>query len=264
VIVVIRYLGLFLLWNALLSVAVLFLPRVPALLAALALTGAYLWLLLNGAPHFPRQWSALRLRPLVGAALRWTLIGIPAALVFTWALGEVYVRLVPVPPEHFDPFRPLMGDPVGRLTITLLAIAIAPVLEEFVFRGLIQSSLERRWGALRALTATAFLFALVHFNPRIFPLYFVLGLIFGYGVYATRSIWAGVLLHAVNNTAAMVGIVLPQERVEIPTIWETGLTSEWWSSVATLLLTGAFLAHVARRLWSTRRGATLRPVVDSG
>jgi membrane protease YdiL (CAAX protease family) len=260
----IRYLGLFLLWNALLSVVVFFLPRVPALLTALGLAGAYLWLLLRGARHPTRQWAALRLRPLTGPALRWTLIGIPVALVFTWALGEVYVRLVRVPPEHFDPFRPLMGDPVGRLTITLLAIAIAPLLEELVFRGLIQSNLERRWGALRAMSATALLFAVVHFNFRVFPLYFALGLIFGYAVYATRSIWAGVLLHAVNNTAAMVGLVLPDERVEIPTIWETGLTPDWWSSVAALLLNGALLALVGRRLWGTRQPVTLRPVGRSG
>src|SRR5690606_8405476 len=154
----------------------------------------------------------LRLRPLHGAALTWTLVAIPVLLVLSWALGDVYTRLVPVPPESLNPFEALLSESDGRLLITVFAVGIAPIVEEFTFRGLVQRGHDRRYGAATGIILAAAMFALVLLLPWVFPLHFFLGAAFGFAVWAPRSIWTGVLLHTANNTAAMIGFAVSGEE----------------------------------------------------
>ena len=254
--------GLFIVWNLAVSVALALLPGPAALATGVVLTGAFVWRLVGQGEHVDR---VFRIRPLRGAALGWTLAAILPLQAFNWALGEVYVRLVPVPPENFDPFARLMDEPAGRLAVTLLAVAAAPLIEELIFRGMTQRRLERRLGPAGGIAATALLFAIVHFLPWIFPLHFFLGLAFGYAVYATRSVWAGVILHAANNGSAMVGLIVqPDPPEQLPTLWTTGPNADWWTSVTAAIVTGLLLALVARGLWNARPAASLRPAAADG
>ena len=80
----------------------------------------------------------------------------------------------------------------------------APVLEETVFRAWIQRPAERRWGPAVAITSSAVLFALVHLDSALVPFYFIDGVIIGVTVWLTRSLWAGVVLHAAHNVFSTV------------------------------------------------------------
>lgn len=226
---------------------------------ALALGAWVLQAYLLGGPRPQRRRALLRLRPLSRATLPWTLAAVPALLLASWALGEVWTRLVPVPPESFDPFDQLARTAGGRLALTVLAVAVAPVLEEFFFRGLIQRSLERRLGAGRGIVAAAGLFAIAHFLPWVLPLHLFLGLAFGYAVYATRSIWTGVLLHAANNAAAVVGLRMQAENPQpTPTIWQAGLGREWWLAVGVAAVAAVLLARIAQGMLAAARAERLR------
>lgn len=254
-----KHLWIFLLWNVLVSLALLYLPEPVGVVAALALALALLQGYLLGGPRPRRRQALLRLRPLPRPTIPWTAAAVPVLLFTTWALGEVYTRLVPVPPESFDPFGGMTDTPLGRLSLAVLAVGVAPVLEEFFFRGLIQRTLERRWGAAAGIGGAAALFALVHFLPWVLPLHLFLGLVFGFAVYATRSIWAGVVLHAANNAAAMLGMGLQDDDVALPpTVWETGPDREWWLLVGTLLIALLLLARTGRGLWEAGKRARLR------
>jgi membrane protease YdiL (CAAX protease family) len=262
---VLKYFGAFLAWNIAASLALVILHPLAGLLVTLALGAVLLWGYLLRGDDPDDHADLLRLRPLEGDRLRWTLAAVPIFLVFNWALGEVYVRLVPVPPENFDPFARMMADPAGRLAITVLAVAVAPILEELVFRGVIQGSIERRRGVAAGLIVTAVLFAVIHFRPWVLPLHVFLGLSFGWVVYVTRSVWAGVILHAANNAAAMLGAGVQDEPVSVlPTLWDTGLTADWWSSVGVAVASGALLLAVAVRLWKARPERRLRHAVADG
>ncbi|MEX2570134.1 MAG: CPBP family intramembrane glutamic endopeptidase [Gemmatimonadota bacterium] len=259
--VVLRPLAAFLLWNLAVGSFLLFTTPEVGLPIALVLSAAFLWgyLLRPRAGSSPaRRWATLRLRPLRGDALRWTLLAVPVLLLLSWTLGDVYTRLVAVPPESLNPFEPIMRSPLGRLTLSIFAIAVAPVIEEFLFRGLIQRELERRRGITRGIAIAAALFAMVHLLPWVFPLHFFLGVAFGFAVYATRSIWSAVILHAANNAAAMMGVVFASEVDNVATVWEIGVTVDLvWS--ATLLLAAIFLAAwIARKLLEAGGHAALR------
>jgi membrane protease YdiL (CAAX protease family) len=150
----------------------------------------------------------------------------------------------------------------------VFAVAIAPLLEEFLFRGVLQRTLERRWRDWRAIVVATFVFALVHWHPGFMPalpLYLFLGLAFGYAAYATRTIWAGVILHAANNAMAMVSMAAnPGTSDSPPIVWSSGPTREWWLSVLAALVTGAMLYFVARGLWNARNDHGLRHAAADG
>lgn len=245
------YLGAFLLWNLVISGIVLLLPAAAAIPASIA---AYILLLrvyfLGPGRRARRRRALLRLRPLTGDALRWTLLAAPVVLAMTWGLEGVYLRLVPVPPDTLDPLGPLMDTPAGVLSISILAVGIAPVVEEMFFRGLVQRSLEKRLGAVWGIGLASALFAAVHLLPWVFPLHLFLGAVFGFVVYATRSLWAGVLLHAINNAVAMIGMAAVGDRTaHTPTVWEIGPTPDLWTSVTVLVAASAVGVWIARRLW---------------
>ncbi len=255
---VLKEVGVFLLWNIAIGLAILLLPPAAGIVIALLLSGWLLfrYILRRGKSGQPRRWAILRIRPIARAQLRWVGIGVPLVIAFSWALGEIYTRLVPVPPENFSTFGPLTSTMYGRLALALLAVAIAPLVEEFFFRGLIQSRLARAYGSTMGIGVAAALFAAVHLLPWIFPLHFFLGLALGYSVYITRSIWTGVILHAANNTTALVATgIQTVEPISAPTLWEVGLTAEWWIALLILAVSGIGLAWTVGRLRATRASA---------
>ncbi len=84
--------------------------------------------------------------------------------------------------------------------ILVMAIALGPaVSEELVFRGLIGQGLVQRWGLLRGVGMTAALFALAHVSPAHAIATLPLGLFLHWVYLQTRSLWAPILLHFLNN-----------------------------------------------------------------
>lgn len=248
---ILAVIAVFLFWNVAIVVPVFALPAPSGVVVSLLFSGWVLhhFILRAGQPGEARRRATLRIRPLQGTARGWTLVFIPTVLAVSWALGEVYSGLVPIPPNTLDPFGQLTNTAMGRLSATVLAVGVAPVLEEFVFRGLLQRPLERRWGPVWGITVTAAVFALAHMLPWVFPLHFALGAAFGFAVYATRSIWAGVLLHAANNTLAVLGLFGEKPVLSTPTIWQTGPTPSWWAAAALLLPATLAAVWIGRRMW---------------
>jgi membrane protease YdiL (CAAX protease family) len=94
--------------------------------------------------------------------------------------------------------------PGGTLVLVVLIVALAPLIEEFAFRGWMQRPLERRLGPAPAIGLTALLFALAHLQPGGIPIRLAGGAALGYAVWATGSIWAGVALHVAWNAGVLL------------------------------------------------------------
>jgi membrane protease YdiL (CAAX protease family) len=94
----------------------------------------------------------------------------------------------------------------------LTACISAPLLEEVLFRGLVQNMFRtvlrgrsERFLAARdiiAIVLTAALFALIHGTISGFPPLFVVGLMCGFAYLRTGTLWAAVGVHFVNNVVA--------------------------------------------------------------
>lgn len=92
------------------------------------------------------------------------------------------------------------------LIMNLVVIALIPAIgEELFFRGVIQKVFSEWFkNAHIAILVTAILFSALHmqffgFLPRM-----VLGLLFGYYFYWTKSLWVPIVAHFINNGGAVI------------------------------------------------------------
>jgi len=151
-----------------------------------------------------------RVRP-PGRAWPWIVATAPAMAALPLALWTVLLALgLAHETEWPERLREWTALPGGDAAFVLLAVAVAPLLEEFGFRGWVQRPVERRLGAQAAITLSALLFALAHADMDYLPVRLAGGLVLGHAVYATRSIWTGVALHLAWNAGALgFGAVVP-------------------------------------------------------
>ncbi|WIF94253.1 type II CAAX endopeptidase family protein [Caminicella sporogenes] len=127
-----------------------------------------------------------------------TLFMYPVAVFFN-LLMMIIIRsfsvIKPLPIPTADSFHEYIG------LFFIIAIS-AGICEEIFFRGMLLSAYEERFGK-KAIVITAFLFGIFHFNLQNLFGPVVLGLIFGYLVYLTDSIYAGIIGHITNNGLAV-------------------------------------------------------------
>ncbi|MDP2181373.1 MAG: CPBP family glutamic-type intramembrane protease [Actinomycetota bacterium] len=97
----------------------------------------------------------------------------------------------------------------GFALSVLLVVVIAPVVEELVFRGVLQQAFETRWEAGVAIASGAALFGAYHFTVWLFVPTFVLGLAAGWLAHARESLWPAIALHALYNLVAVAVLFWP-------------------------------------------------------
>lgn len=91
-----------------------------------------------------------------------------------------------------------------NIAVRFAAVAlIAPIVEELLFRGLLQRSLEHRLPKWGALLLASLLFGLVHGQLKALPMLVVLGMAMGYVYQKTGSLRIPILLHIINNAMAL-------------------------------------------------------------
>jgi membrane protease YdiL (CAAX protease family) len=89
---------------------------------------------------------------------------------------------------------------VHRLTLFALGAVIAPLVEEFMFRGVLLRALQPALGFVGSVVLTSAVFAMLHPQlPMGFLSIFVLGVGFSILYGLTGSLWPSVLAHAINN-----------------------------------------------------------------
>ena len=116
---------------------------------------------------------------------------------------------------HTDPQRdsqPIVqlfehvAEPAKRIPIILLAVVVAPMAEEFVFRGFLYGVLKRYAGAVPALIFTGITFAIIHLHvPSLFPL-FLLACVLTLAYELSGSLLVPMAMHALFNSVTLVGV----------------------------------------------------------
>lgn len=144
------------------------------------------------------------------------LLGIPAGFVLQlFVLPLVYWPLRELWPDTFNSEEveeratELVDKADGGWIWVLAAVVVvgAPIVEELVYRGLLQRSLGTRVGRWPALAAVALLFALIHFSPVEIPGLFLAGLAFGVGVVWTGRIGPGLITHFAFNATGLAVVL---------------------------------------------------------
>lgn len=110
-----------------------------------------------------------------------------------------------------DTLTPIVSSGTGRgawyLAFLFIQMAVlAPVFEEYWFRGVIQSSLAP-YGNGFAILVSSLCFGMAHGNIHQFCYTVIVGICLGYVRYATGSIMPTMIMHAIFNSIAGIAIV---------------------------------------------------------
>ena len=141
---------------------------------------------------------------------------------------------------------------VPELLWVILVIALIPAFaEEFLFRGLVQRSLEKGSTPWRAVIATGIIFGAYHVNPTSFVPLAALGIYLGFLAMRADSLWVSVAAHFYNNAVACVAVFLHQDEDAILTgvpeqMGTTELLLSFWLFGVIFLLATYYFIHATK------------------
>jgi sodium transport system permease protein len=90
------------------------------------------------------------------------------------------------------------------IIIAFSAVVVAAIVEEMLFRGFVQTSLEHEFDVTKAVMSTALLFVIFHFNPWWSIQVMIFGIILGVIAWKSNSIIPSIIMHAINNSVALL------------------------------------------------------------
>ena len=103
----------------------------------------------------------------------------------------------------YNTFLPLGGSSWTNLVYIVITFAVLPaVTEEYIFRGILLHEYQN-YGIATSVILSSLMFAMLHFNLHQLPVYFFCGVVAAYSVYITKSLYASILLHFLNNMYAI-------------------------------------------------------------
>jgi uncharacterized protein len=179
-------------------------PMIWSLVGSSLLTLFLLWLYLRGKDRFAaiglNQWSQLTLkRTLALAALLCS-----GAMLFNYLYETYAIPNVKMQDELQALFASIPATFGNRLVLFMTVAVLAPAVEELLFRGLLQKSLSHKMPIVVAIGISSAIFAAMHMDFYAFPALFAMGSAFGFIYYRTGSLRVNILLHMINNGAALV------------------------------------------------------------
>lgn len=173
-------------------------------------------------------------------------------LTFLWAaqnlIGEVNIlidKAIPPPPWFWEMFNKIFESDYGIYGAILKVVIIAPVIEELIFRGVIMHGLMRNYSKFTAIFVSALMFALFHLNPWQFPATFILGLLLGFLMVRTRSIYLCIIGHAINNGLVLYSIE-NWEELKGTSFFLMGKTDQLLISALIVLISSSLIIVLSR------------------
>src|SRR3989442_739046 len=97
-----------------------------------------------------------------------------------------------------------------RIMIIVFAVAIAPVVEEFLFRFFLYGVLKRYFGRFLGITLNALLFAAAHTHFPSFAPLFILGSCFTVAYEWSGSILVAMTMHSLFNSVSLTALAFPE------------------------------------------------------
>lgn len=193
----------------LLSLALCPLIRLLSLSLPLGDLPLALWYIVISIPLFVAAFVIIRMMGLVpkdvGFSFRYSQLPLHLLIIGTGiAFGIIEYLILQTTPllDTLD---------LGAVVITVLSLTIGTgLMEELIFRGIIQCSLQPIVGSFRSIVISALVFAILHIGWQSFidlVFVFAVGVFWGWVFVKTRSIISITLSHSLTNI--MLFIVLP-------------------------------------------------------
>ncbi|MFQ5769573.1 MAG: lysostaphin resistance A-like protein [bacterium] len=123
--------------------------------------------------------------------------------ILTDEMDRIISTFIKIPPEFEELLTEMLvvDSLLDGVILFFAAVVLAGLIEEMLFRGLLQKALENKLDLPYALFFSALIFAFAHPTPWLIQV-LLLGLILGYLAWRSNSIIPGIILHSVNNAFA--------------------------------------------------------------
>lgn len=149
--------------------------------------------------------EALMLRPVPAPTL------LTAASLMPALYLVVSVVLMLLPEAWTENYSEASADITGGTVTAVIAVAVvAPIVEEFIFRGLVMNRLSRVMPGWLAVVLSAAAFGLCHGELVWFTYAFVLGALFAWIDLRAGSIWPSILGHVAFNAIGQIFSFIPE------------------------------------------------------
>ncbi len=185
----------------------------------------------------------------LGLPRRWTwllagLAGLSVGLFPGWIAQQLRLHLPFVDLGALDMIADMLTTgPLWERSLMIIAVcALAPLFEEWVFRGFLWDALGRSAPTWVVWILTSVVFAAYHLDPVQSSAVLFTGAVLGWIRWQTGSVWPAVLAHMVNNTLATVAAWAFAGHDEPPT--------PLWAALVAAVIT---LALVGPMVWAQRR-----------
>lgn len=159
--------------------------------------------------HSSRQWAFLRVRKTNMSFMGLSVLGLVALTPLVWWTGNLNSKL-PLPEwlaaleeSQMELIEQVLSQNLG-LAFSIFVMAITPAIcEEILFRGYIQRNAERSLGVWGGILFSGIIFGFFHLRlTQVVPLS-MLGVYMAYITWRSGSLWPAILVHFVNNAAAV-------------------------------------------------------------
>ncbi len=204
--------------------------------------------------HMPLSAAMPTRKPALSIALPSVFVGLGASCIGIYSSLALSALAGLFGYQPHSTVNVLPDAPLALGIYLLRSTLMAALVEEFVFRGAILQSL-RRFGDGFALLISSLLFALAHGNLIQGPNAFLMGMVIGYFVIRTGSIWTGILIHFCNNLFAVLFDLLAQNLSN----WAYQAANDVLLLVYLILGIGAllYLIHRQNNLFTLSRQGSL-------
>jgi len=190
---------------------------------------------------------------------KWYWIAGIVALLIVFSLGAYWLQYYPLSfiiPSYVNSVLNesdfyTMADTTSlviyNLLIVLVGVIVAPIVEEFLFRGVILQRLALKWGVTGGVLISSFIFGILH-NDILGA--FVFGIFMSLLYINTRTLLVPMACHILNNALALgfgiIGIVVDGS--------ETASTlaqfqSDVWTGIVPLLVSAPLVIYYMYKNW---------------
>jgi uncharacterized protein len=146
---------------------------------------------------------------------------------------------------------------ISRFVMNMFMVAVIPALgEELFFRGIMQTWLARGMKNVHlAVITSAFIFSFFHFQFHGFIPRMVLGVMFGYLLVWSGTLWVPIFAHLINNGAAVLVEFLARRGVISQGYQEFGQNTQ----AAAVIFSVCALTVIAFLIWFTEKREIKKP-----
>ncbi len=139
-------------------------------------------------------------RSLLWLGAAYPLLMLVQAMVYGVAGGEMS-------PQEVVEFLQNAETPRDRLAVLAMAVVVAPVAEEMIFRGYLYPVGKKYFGAFVSMAATSLLFAVLHGHMGSIPALFTLAMCLGLAYERSGTLLVPMIMHAVFNAVSVTAIL---------------------------------------------------------